>query len=125
MQKYDPKNAPDPEAWDELDEAERFALVERFHRDAGIQLPNLRLHSAIHAAVETQATDYDLPVKETLDRLMSEGLSRHDAVHAVGMVLVEHMDALLTERPEVPSQEPYYERLRHFTADEWRSMGDA
>jgi hypothetical protein len=51
-------------------------------------MPNSSLHAAIHVVVENQvALGGEIPVQETLARLMGEGLSRHEAVHAVGSVL--------------------------------------
>jgi hypothetical protein len=43
-------------------------------------------------ALEDQAI-----VRATLHRLMNEGLTRHDAVHAVGAVLTEHIYDMLND----------------------------
>src|SRR5215813_2177430 len=90
MDHYDPLQAPDPKEWLALDEGERIALADEYHRRAGIRLPKVQIHAAIHATVETQAALGDeTPVRRTLDRLVSEGLDRHEAIHAVGSVLVD------------------------------------
>jgi hypothetical protein len=40
-----------------------------------------------HVIVENQAAQgLETPVRRTLARLQAEGLSRHDAVHAVGSI---------------------------------------
>jgi hypothetical protein len=52
---YDPHEAPDPEEWQMLDEAERSVLVQAYHEEAGIEMPNVIVHSAIHTTVENQA----------------------------------------------------------------------
>ena len=88
MERYDPADAPIPDEWLAVDEGERIGLVERFHREAQIPLPNLLAHAAFHVAVENQfALPDQVLVRVTLQRLISAGLSRHDAVHAVASVL--------------------------------------
>ena len=52
--RYDPDVAPSSPHWLALDEAERMVLVERSHDPA---IPNLRVHAAIHATVETHMGD--------------------------------------------------------------------
>jgi hypothetical protein len=42
MEKYDPERPVDPPGWLELDESERNAWVESFHRRAGVRLPGVR-----------------------------------------------------------------------------------
>jgi hypothetical protein len=74
--KYNPKHAPDPEDWIALDESERIELVLEYHTRAEIDMPNINVHSTIHAVVEYQiAKGKKYPVKETLGRLMQEGLA--------------------------------------------------
>ena len=50
MQRYDPLEAPNPEEWLKLDEQERIDLVRDYHRRAGIQLPNEKLHATLHTS---------------------------------------------------------------------------
>ena len=55
-----------------------------YHRRAGIFPPNEQLHATFHVVVENQiALGDELPVRRAVDRLMAEGLDRHQAVHAV------------------------------------------
>src|SRR5260370_24212594 len=112
MKRYDPLKRPEPEAWQLLDEQERLNLVEDFHRRARVQLPNAKVHAVIHVIVENQiALGDEIPVKRTVQRLMSEGLDRHDAVHAVGSVLIGHIGELLGQAATEPgpdSNAPYY-----------------
>lgn len=123
MNKYDPHDAPSPDEWNSLDETERLIRIESFHREAGIKLPNQRIHAAIHAAVENQvALEGETPVGETIGRLITEGLDRHDAVHAVGGVLAEHLHGLMTGQGTAAFQEKeYFEELRQLTAARWRA----
>src|ERR1700730_12617111 len=96
MKIYDPLKLPKPEEWQSMDEQERLELVEIFHRRARIQLPNAKVHAVIHVIVENQiALGDETPVRRTVQRLMSEGLDRHESIHAVGSVLLRHFIYLL------------------------------
>ena len=99
--RYDPDKTPDPKHWLAVDEDEKLHLVQQYHRKKRMRLPNARVHAVIHVVVENQvALGDELPVRATLLRLMREGLSRHDAVHAVGTVLAHHLFDLLKNQPQ-------------------------
>lgn len=86
---YNPEIQPDAEAWLALDEQERILLVEKYHRRAKIELPRESAHAVFHAIVENQiAMDFE-PVVRAIPRLMKQGLSRHDAIHAVAAVFID------------------------------------
>ena len=54
--------------------------------------PNAKVHAVMHAIIENQiALGDEIPVQRTAQRLMDEGLDRHDTIHAIGSVLVGHM----------------------------------
>lgn len=122
MQRYDPFAAPDPEAWLALDEQERFTLVEDYHRRMRIRVPNPRMHAVVHAIVETQiALGDETPARDTLQRLVNEGLDRHDAIHAVGSVLVGYMNDLMKAAESDADPNPqYFAELERLTAAGWR-----
>lgn len=127
MKRYDPLKAPDPKKWLALDEVERIELAVKYHRQAGIKLPNVRVHGTVHAMVENQAALGDeIPVRRTLERLQNEGLDRHDAIHAVGMVLVYHFQDLLNHSlPEGKDpNDAYYAELEKLTAESWLHSAD-
>jgi len=121
MNRYDPSQAPDPVAWLELDEQERLDRVERHHRRTRIDLPNLTLHATIHVAVENQLATHDERAVRAFARLVNEGLSRHDAVHAIGSLVAEQIyDSLkLKDSPEA-LRARYYAALERLTAARWR-----
>ncbi|MEN8150147.1 MAG: DUF1841 family protein, partial [Planctomycetota bacterium] len=100
LETYHPLRTPDPEAWLAMDEQERIALVELRHEDERVELDNVTLHAVIHVIVENQLAMQDEDVRQTLDRLMAEGLDRHDALHAVGSVLAEHLWGVMNEPTE-------------------------
>ena len=121
MEHYDPVRAPKPDEWLSLDEQERHLLVEQFHRKAKLKVPNLRLHAIFHVIVENQLAASDPPaVRVTLDRLMREGLSRHDAIHAIGSLAAEHVfDAMHPERSRGDANAVYVAKLQKLSAANW------
>lgn len=99
---YDPSRDPDPLAWQRTPEAARVEAAERAHQPLPRRHPpiaNLRLHAAVHVTVETQlATDAPPEVRRTLSRLMRAGLSRHEALHAVGEVAADALARVVREK---------------------------
>ncbi|MDP6429454.1 MAG: hypothetical protein QF393_15655 [Rhodospirillales bacterium] len=121
MKSYDPFSPPDPGDWQSLDELERIILVLEYHRGAGGEQPNEQAHATIHAVVENQIALLDeTPVRATLERLIGEGLDRHDAIHAIGSVLANFLQEVLADDKPVPGvYERYYEELDKLSADNW------
>jgi hypothetical protein len=119
--RYDPEAAPNPEKWLALDETQRIELVSAYHRRLGAKLPNAQLHAAIHVIVENQlAQEVDL-TKEALVRLRTEGLDRHEAIHAIGSVLMRHVWNLLRGDAKPPDPNaPYVQALQGLSASSWR-----
>ena len=61
-------------------------------------------------------------VRDTLQRLLREGLSRHDAIHAIASLLVAQVHELLQPAASVASADAkYHAKLRRLTAKRWRS----
>lgn len=119
--RYDPDAAPDPETWLALEETQRIELVSTYHRQLDANLPNAHLHAATHAIVENQlAQEVDL-TKDALARLRAEGLDRHEAIHAIGSVLMGHVYNLLRGDTKLPDPNaPYFQALQRLTAGSWR-----
>lgn len=126
IKSYDPMVAPDPAEWQECSELDAIDLVTAYHEDAGIELPDPFLHATLHVTVENQiAIGQEIPVGATLIRLQNEGLDRHDALHAIAWVLVDHMHSLLSDGDL--SEDPntrYYRQLEQLTAEQWRRSAD-
>ena len=120
MKRYDPQKAPDPEAWLSLDEATRINLIMDYHSDAGKDIPGDHLHAVVHTVIENQiAPGDDYPVKSTIERLMDEGLDRHDAIHAVGSVLIKHLWKVGKKEVTEGFSDDYFEEVRQLTAQQW------
>jgi hypothetical protein len=121
VQRYDPEHAPNPEQWLALDEQERFALVEAHHRRARIKLPNLKIHAVFHAIVENQIAEGMESVVRAMTRLRTQGLSRHDAVHAVASVVAAHMHDLVQNKGDAATSNSIYgAAVERLTAKSWR-----
>ena len=122
MNFYDPDISPRPTEWLGTDEGERIELVASYHRQRRIKLPNLQLHAVIHVVVENQLALGEGTVFGTLARLQGEGLDRHDALHAIGSVLVGDLYTLMQEGVGSTSEpyQQYLERLQRLSAKDWR-----
>jgi len=123
MDSYDPETSPSSADWLRTDEGERIDLVSSYHRRKKIRLPNPRLHAVIHVVVENQLALGEEIVVETLARLQREGLSRHDALHAIGSVLAADLYTVMQENSEATGDvyRRYLERLQELTAKDWRA----
>jgi hypothetical protein len=118
--RYDPHVAPDPSRWLEIGEDERIMLAEAYHRRSRDEVPNTKLHALVHVLIENQvAIGDELPVRRAIERLMGEGLDRHDAVHAVGSVLAAHLTDTL--KAEAPNNDAYSAAVERLTAESWRA----
>ncbi|MBN1418802.1 MAG: hypothetical protein JXP34_08500 [Planctomycetes bacterium] len=129
MEVYDPMTAPDPADWLDLDEQLRIALIREQHERAKVPLREARLeiHAIIHSVVENQLAMGDpSETRLALERLRGEGLDRHDAIHAIGSILLDHMSTLMMARPDELSEdvnEPYRRALEALDAESWRQSG--
>lgn len=123
MREYDPSATLDPEKWDLLDEDEKMALVQQYHEESDSDFPDLALHSLVHTIVENQiALGDEIPVAATLARLEREGLDRHDAIHAIASILLNHLHEILSRSDTKVSHEQYYEALTALTAESWSAQ---
>jgi hypothetical protein len=126
LRKYDPEREVVAGDWLQMSEEDRLDLVLAYHRRR-VSLPKPRLHAAIHVVVENQLALGEQVVIETLARLQREGLRRHDAIHAIGMVLTEHVHGLMQSEAEPPPDinARYFERLRQLSAEAWTRSGQS
>jgi hypothetical protein len=127
VERYDPDQPPATQEWLALTEDERLTLVLAHHSKSGTRLPNARLHAAIHVVIENQlALGEPAAVTVTLSRLQREGLSRHEAVHAIGTAVSE----LLLQLSTAPDADPnsatarYVEGLSRLSAQAVRTRDE-
>ena len=125
MLHYNPDAAPDAAAWLAADEGVRLAAVAAWHRTARVEIPNAKLHAVMHTIVENQIAGSLDAVVRAMDRLAREGLSRHDALHAVGWVLALHLHDMFakpaSEEPESANSR-YIAAVERLTAKAWRAQ---
>jgi hypothetical protein len=121
---YNPLNPPNPEEWLAIDESERLHLVEEFVWENEPGIEGEMSHVALHVMIENQiALGDETPVKAVHERLMREGLDRHDSIHAIGTAFSE----MLWENkgiPEQGAQEDFFERVEALTATKWLAMAE-
>jgi hypothetical protein len=122
--RYDPYKHIDSDAWFALDEAERTWQVVRYHKQQKILRPNETMHAAIHVIVENQVALGDaFPAKGALFRLTSQGLDRHEAIHAIGSVLSKTLFTAMNEQSvDGDLNEDYVEKLKTLSAESWRKQ---
>ena len=122
MREYDPNASLDPEQWNSLDEDEKLALVQQYHERFDSDVPDVNLHSLVHTIVENQiALGHEFPVAATVARLEREGLDRHDAIHAIASILVDHLHEISSGSHTKDINEQYCEALSGLTAESWNS----
>ena len=66
----------------------------------------------------------DLPVADALRRLVAEGLTRHEAVHAVGGLVARHLFPALDPNQGAPDLDQYYAEVSALTAEAWLRSAD-
>jgi hypothetical protein len=123
---YDPEVAPDPRAWLALDEGERCRRVEAWHRASDEPLPEeLTVHVALQTTIENQIALGMSSVAQACQRLRGEGLTRHDALHAIGVALVDYMQSLLRgDRTPAECLANYEAALGRLDAAAWYALLD-
>lgn len=123
MRHYDPEVQPEPSEWLALDEQERIRLAAAHHRAARTKLPHVEIHAHFHVVVENQLAEQLEPVVRAMARLVKEGLSRHDAVHAIGSVVADHVFEAMHAKDENfadTAQARYTAAVERLTAKGWR-----
>jgi hypothetical protein len=119
---YEANDQPHSATWLELDESERVDAVMDYHRRAKVVPENLKLHAMTHVVVENQVALGEATVPATLNRLMHEGLDRHEAIHAIGSILMSIVFDV-SQEPDVGGDinARYSRELATLTAASWRS----
>lgn len=115
---YDPEADPDPEGWLAADEAERVLAVRRAHE--GLEMgesPNL--HATTHVIVENLLASGEVPgARIGFARLLEEGMSRHDAIHALGSTVAGEIFGMLKGSTEIDPR-ALSQSLAATSASEW------
>ena len=122
--RYDPDVDPDPAHWLALDEGERLRQTKDYHRRHDVLAANPDIHALVHVVIETQiATGDETAAPRALERLMTEGLTRHEAIHALGSVLTEMIVAVAKGEETEPFQtHAYNDAIARIKAEDWRRL---
>lgn len=120
---YDAEQGPlTPDEWLNLAEVTRANLVRDHHLDPEESHPQAgsrEMHVVVHVVVENQLAMNDpSEAREALVRLREEGLSRHEAIHAIGSRLTNALHGTLTASKPF-DLERYRKDLSELTADSW------
>lgn len=118
--KYKVSIPPNKEEWLSLDEADRVKLVEDFIKryEKEISPGAVNMHACAHVLVENQLALETEPTPRVYKRLISEGLDRHNVIHAIGAVVNEHLYESLIAGKEIPYSK-CQARLEKLTAKNW------
>lgn len=87
---------PLPANWLTRPDEARLKQVLAYHRRTlppGKRPPNEESHARLHVLVEDMNAAHEpAAVSRAMERLLADGLKRHDAVHAVAFLLTRHLD---------------------------------
>ena len=127
---YNPLEAPNPADWLALPDEDRFAAVEAFHVQAELAIGYRRTHCSMHVTVEnlvakagaTLAASTDSMVAVNLERLVKEGLDRHEAIHAIMDVIYGAFLGVMAGESSTIESDKYREELTTMTAEKWRKV---
>jgi hypothetical protein len=120
---YNPESPPAPGEWLQLPEHERVRIVATYHMVHRLKSGSAKAHAALHAIVENQAATGFGPTVRALARLQRQGLSRHEAVHAVGSIVSGFMFAAMNSPSQPDShalQSAINSRIEALDAQSWR-----
>ena len=123
MNTYDPSISPAPEEWLAQPEDERVELVRSFHEtieENPLEDEQMEVHAGIHVVVENQIAMGFEPVPATVAKLIRQGLSRHEAIHAIGAVLSGEIWQLQHQEQSKWKSGVYRRKLEKLTAKRWR-----
>lgn len=119
---YDPNQQPDAKKWLELDESERLDSVGAYHKKKKIKLSNVEGHAAAHTVIETFIANGREAVLQTCDRLIADGLDRHEAIHAICFVFMQLMhESLQNPNYKGDPEKELYEKLSKLTKASWEA----
>jgi hypothetical protein len=123
---YDASVAPDLSKWRTIKDRAKIHAIEDYHllAEPDPDPESFMNHVAVHLTVEEHVAAGDPPeVGEAMARLMNEGLSRHDAIHAIGTVIFDVLDNL-SGKTETFDLQAYKQGLSELTVEKWLSYGE-
>lgn len=122
---YDPDIELDPREWRELDDQERVRVVTSYHVQNRIAMADLKSHALMHVNVENMLTQGRGPMMRALVRLQADGLSRHEAIHALAAVWLAYPVDSYSGGAGLSAREKqlaFNQALETLTAEKWRML---
>ncbi len=120
---YSPVHEPDYRVWLACPEQDRLDSVIAYHQRLGLSDMEVRRHSLIHVVVENQLAEEVAAVAAKLDELMAGGLDRHEAIHAIGSVVMELIYRTMGRHDIKPDAAIDYDNaLSALTVASWRNQ---
>ena len=107
-----------------VDQRQLFEEILAAHADEnhGFSGQQLRMHVTLHTVAETQIRTGDPPeAGNALDRLCAEGLSRHEAVHAIAALAARHSARVLGQGKKYDGAS-YAAELEALDGEGWRKL---
>ena len=121
---YNPSRGPDPKRWLWLPDDVRLDEVMAYHKKSRVKLPNAHLHVLMHVVLENQLAEGHEAATHALHRLLSQGLDRHEAIHAIAWVFAQQIHGVLQGSSPEFDREAYVQALETLSAESWkRSAG--
>jgi hypothetical protein len=85
---YDPGSSPEADEWTRTDLFDRLDAIVRFHGGPGDDPGRATMHGWLHLVAENQLADGHLVATTKLRALVRAGVSRHEAIHAIGHAIM-------------------------------------
>lgn len=127
---YDPNNWPHPDWWDRMGMSERIQAVAKYHQaqkdlNGSNAAINEHLHAIAHVIVENLLmSGRRSMLRPVLEKLMRQGLTRHQAIHAIASVLFDHVTEELRDRKHCDRMAGYLAKLNQLDAIAWARRGE-
>ncbi|MEM9692946.1 MAG: hypothetical protein AAGA56_10400 [Myxococcota bacterium] len=92
--RYDPRQGRGAD-WAELDDPTRLRRIVAYHNALPEEArpPDGQAHARMHLSVENRLHDDASAANIALAQLLADGMSRHQALHAIAFVMSRHEDA--------------------------------
>ena len=116
---YDPERPPDSRAWLTLELEERVRLVESYELSVAPKASAVETNPWLYVLVENYIAQGADHVLKAMDRLQTQGLSRHEAVRAIASVVMYWERKSRDEGGELNAA------INALSADTWRGSGNA
>lgn len=127
---YDPDNWPHPDWWDRMGMSERIQAVAEYHQaHNGFNGSNTAINEHLHAIAHVMVENLLMSgrrsmLRPVLEKLMRQGLTRHQAIHAIASVIFDHVTEELRDGKHCDRMATYLAKLEQVDAIAWARRGE-